>query len=118
MGGDCLEDFDLLREDRGLAEMLGHGIPSAEAAQKFLNQFHDQEKIFEAQRALPLERMAYIPGEKIATVDLDATIIESWKREARPTYAGVTGYQPVLALWAEMNVVVADEFRAGNVPAG
>ena len=27
------------------------------------------------------------------------------------------GYQPVLALWAEMNVVVADEFREGNVPA-
>lgn len=29
----------------------------------------------------------------------------------------MTGYQPVLALWAEMNVVVADEFRDGNVPA-
>ncbi|MFY9675626.1 MAG: transposase, partial [Terriglobales bacterium] len=47
----------------------------------------------------------------------DATIIESWKREAKPTYEGTTGYQPVLALWAEMNVVVADEFRDGNVPA-
>ena len=57
------------------------------------------------------------PSEKIATVDLDATIIESWKREAKPTYEGTTGYQPVLGLWAEMNVVVADEFRDGNVPA-
>jgi len=142
VGGDCLEDFDLLREDAGLAEMLGHGIPSAEAARKFLNQFHDPEKIDEAQRGLPLDRVAYIPGEsepleglaavnrdvvgelgrrcpsqKIATVDLDATIIESWKREAKPTYAGTTGYQPVLALWAEMNAGVADEFRDGNVPA-
>ena len=142
VGGDCLEDFDLLREDAGLAEMLGHSIPSAEAARKFLNQFHDAEKIAQAQRALPLDRVAYIPGEsaaleglaavnrdvvgelgrrcpseKIATVDLDATIIESWKREAKPTYEGVTGYQPVLALWAEMNVVLGDEFRDGNVPA-
>jgi hypothetical protein len=25
---------------------------------------------------------------KIATVDLDATVIESWKREAKATYAG------------------------------
>jgi hypothetical protein len=58
-----------------------------------------------------------VASEKIATVDLDATIIESWKREAKATYEGGTGYQPVLALWAEMNVVVAGQFRDGNVPA-
>lgn len=142
VGGDCLEDFDLLREDGGLAELLGHGIPSAEAARKFLNQFHDTAKVEAAQQQLGLDRVAYIPGEseplqalaavnrdviqelgrrcateKIATVDLDATIIESWKREAKPTYEGTTGYQPVLALWAEMNVVLCDEFRDGNVPS-
>ena len=49
VGGDCLEDFDPLREDAGLAEMLGHAIPSAEAARKFLYQFHDEGKIVEAQ---------------------------------------------------------------------
>jgi hypothetical protein len=27
-GGDCLEDFDCLREDRGLAAMLGHEVPA------------------------------------------------------------------------------------------
>jgi len=48
---------------------------------------------------------------------LDATIIESWKREARLTYQGISGYQPMLALWAEMDLAVADEFRDGNVPA-
>src|SRR6266568_68355 len=142
VGGDCLEDFDPLREDAGLAEMLGHAVPSAEAARKFLYQFHDEAKIEQAQRELPVGRVAMIPGEsaplealakvnqevvqelgrrcaeqKIATLDLDATIIESWKREAKFTYEGSTGYQPVLALWAEMNVVVADEFRDGNVPA-
>ena len=142
VGGDCLEDFDQLREDAGLAELLGHAIPSAEAARKFLYQFHDAAKIEQAQRELPMDRVAYIPGEsaplealaavnrdvvqelgrrcaseKIATVDLDATIIESWKKQAKPTYEGVTGYQPVLALWAEMNVVLTDEFRDGNVPA-
>src|SRR6201993_3923367 len=142
VGGDCLEDFDQLREDAGLAEMLGHAVPSAEAARKFLYQFHDGEKIEQAQQELAADRVSYIPQEnaalrglgevnhdvvqelgrrcpeqKIATLDLDATIIESWKREAKPTYEGVTGYQPVLALWAEMNVVLADEFRDGNVPA-
>lgn len=33
------------------------------------------------------------------------------------TYQGGTGYQPVLALWAEMDLCVADEFRDGNVGA-
>jgi len=35
-GGECLEDFGRLREDAGLAQMLGHEIPSPEAARKFL----------------------------------------------------------------------------------
>jgi hypothetical protein len=139
VGGDC---FDPLREDAGLAEMLGHAVPSAEAARKFLYQFHDEGKIEQAQQELAPGRVSYIPEEsaplqglaqvneevvqelgrrcaeqKIATVDLDATVIESWKREAKFTYEGCAGYQPVLALWAEMNVVVADQFRDGNVPA-
>ena len=36
VGGECLEDFDQLREDAGLAEMLGHAVPRPEAARKFL----------------------------------------------------------------------------------
>ena len=141
-GGDCLEDFDCLREDRGLAAMLGHEVPSPEAARKFLYQFHDPEKIEQAQRELPMGEVSYVPeestplrglaqvnqdvvrelarrcaGERIATIDMDATVIESWKREAKATYEGGSGYQPMVALWAEMNVVVAEEFRDGNVPA-
>jgi len=142
LGGECLEDFDRLREDAGLAEMLGYELPSPEAARKFLYQFHDEEKIEQAQQELPVGQVSYIPSEseplralaqvnrelvrevgrrcadqKIATVDLDTTVIESWKREAQPTYEGGRGYQPVLALWAEMDLVVAEEFRDGNVPA-
>ena len=54
----------------------------------------------------------------MATIDVDATILDSQKRAARWTYDGRTGYQPVVALWAEQDVVLADEFRDGNVPAG
>jgi hypothetical protein len=50
-------------------------------------------------------------------VDQDATIIESHKAAARPHYEGGHGYQPMLALWAEADLVLADEFRDGNVPA-
>jgi len=142
VGGECLEDFERLREDRGLGELIGHEFPSPEAARKFLYAFHEEEKIEEAQQQLGLGAVAYIPGEgaalqglaavnrdligvlgqrcpeqKIATVDQDSTIIESRKREALPTYEGGRGYQPMLAVWAETDVVLADEFRDGNVPA-
>lgn len=142
LGGDCLEDFDRLREDAGLAEMLGHELPSPEAARKFLYAFHDEQRIAEAQAELPVGQVSYIPNQsqplrglaqvnqelvqtigrrcadqKIATLDLDATVIESWKREAKPTYEGGCGYQPMLALWAEIDLVLADEFRDGNVGA-
>lgn len=142
LGGDCLEDFHRLREDAGLKEMLGHEMPSPESARKFLYQFHDDHAIERAQAELPAGQVSYIPEEsprlrglaqvnrelvsaigrrcpdqRIATIDLDSTVIESFKREAQKTYQGGTGYQPMLALWAEMDLAVADEFRDGNVPA-
>jgi len=109
-GGECVDDFERLRQDPGLAEMIGHELPSPSAALQFLYAFHAEEKISEAeQRRLPGE-IAYIPEEtlplaglgqvnrdlvqrfgerrpeqRIATVDQDATIIESRKLEAKPT---------------------------------
>ena len=53
----------------------------------------------------------------IATIDQDATIIESHKEAAQAHYEGGRGYQPMVAVWAEADLVVADEFRDGNVPA-
>jgi hypothetical protein len=141
-GGECADDFERLRQDPGLAEMIGHELPSPSAARQFLYAFHAEEKITEAaQRRLPGE-IAYIPEEtaplaglgqvnrdlvqhfglrrpeqRIATVDQDATIIESRKREAKATYEGERGYQPMLAVWAETGLLLADQFRDGNVPA-
>jgi Transposase DDE domain group 1 len=142
LGGECLEDFTHLRGDGGLKEMLGHEIPSPEAARQFLYQFHAAEKIEEAKQQREAEQIAFIPGEnealaglgevnrelvqelgkrcpdqRVATVDQDATIIESRKEQALRSYEGERGYQPMLAVWAEMDVVLADEFRDGNVPA-
>lgn len=142
VGGECFDDFQRLREDPGLSEMIGHGIPSPEAARKFLYQFHEEKKIEEAKqrrsgdeiasipeesealkglgwvnRALVQELGRRCPDQRIATVDQDATIIESRKQEALRTYEGERGYQPMLAVWAEMQVVLADQFRDGNVPA-
>ena len=56
-------------------------------------------------------------AQRIATVDQDATIIESHKEAAYSHYEEGRGYQPMVAVWAEADLVLADEFRDGNVPA-
>ena len=51
------------------------------------------------------------------TLDVDAHLVESSKREARMTYEGFRGYQPMIVSWAETELILADQFRDGNVPA-
>jgi hypothetical protein len=53
-----------------------------------------------------------------ATIDHDGTIIEAHKRDAQVAYEGTRGFQPLLAVWAEQQLVVSDEFRDGNVAGG
>jgi len=134
-GGDCVDDFELLREDEGL-RALGLCVPSAEAARWFLNAFHEEQALeervankgFIPEETVLLQGVAAVNRELIrkavgqetpwkATIDLDSTLIESHKREAYMTYLGEKGYHPVIAYWAEQDLVVADEFRDGNVPA-
>ena len=62
-GGECVEDFERLRQDPGLAEMIGHEVPSPRAALEFLYAFHQEEKIAEAQQRRLPEQIAYIPEE-------------------------------------------------------
>lgn len=56
--------------------------------------------------------------QKIATIDMDATIVESHKDEALYSYKKIKGYQPLNSWWWEHNYAVYTEFRDGNVPAG
>jgi hypothetical protein len=142
-GGDCMQDIDLLRRDGAMEKMLGYVPPSARAIGDFLARFHDADQLEAARaEAARQERQAFLVEEngaleglqqvqrallanlagltvlpRVATVDQDATIVESHKREARYTYKGLKGYQPMVAAWAEADLVLADEFRDGNVPA-
>lgn len=136
-GGERCEDMDRLREDQALARLLGHELPSAQAVRDFLAAFHEEdlpllqvgEKSGVPREPEWVEGLAAVSKQVIAsvqqrrpittaTLDLDATILESDKRAARPTYDGRRGYQPVFVLWAEQDLLVSDEFRDGNVPAG
>jgi len=135
-GGDCLEDIERLRSDAGLKLLLGE-MPSAEAVRFFLYGFHDEkllesrpeEGAFIAAETEPLAGLWQVNREvvlkasrkeplKEATVDQDATVVQSHKEQSQMTYLGERGYQPVINYWAEQDLILSDEFRDGNVPAG
>ena len=137
LGGDCLDDFDGLRRDRGLAALLGYELPAASTARQWLDRFHEAAAVVDRPQQgsfIPPESAALaglravvqhsvrayvgaVPPERQVTLDVDAHLIESSKRSALPTYKGFRGYQPLLVEWAETGLVLADEFRDGNVPA-
>jgi hypothetical protein len=56
--------------------------------------------------------------ERTATLDMDATVVETEKATALRCYEGNRAYQPINTWWAEQGLVVHTEFRDGNVPAG
>src|SRR5260370_19048149 len=134
--GGRAEDLDEFRQDKALALLLGHDLPAAQTARDFLGQFQagalpvlEDGKSSVASETVPLAGLATANAElildlqcrrpvKTETLDVDATVIACDKRAAKRAYDGHRGYQPVLALWAEQDVIVADEFRDGNVPAG
>jgi hypothetical protein len=141
-GGEHVEDFETLRDDDGLAELVGYELPSPTRAKEYLYAFDEgmkprggegaQQELFGGKVGLergPIEALAAAVRASVraaqlgrpcreATIDLDASIVVSEKREAAPTYTGESGYQPTLALWAEQEMVLYEEFRDGNVPAG
>ena len=141
-GGECMDDMERLREDEGLERILGYRPPASRSLKDFLDRFHDAERMTAAQQqAAEQKHLAFIPeptpalaslGRVLAssarqaaramepqtfgTVDLDGTLIASEKRAALWCYKGCKGYQPLVAAWAENGLVLADEFRDGNVP--
>lgn len=144
VGGDCPEDIRLLTNDPCLERGLGYRPPKVTAVREFLELFHDEDiellrpsrevqKSFILPSTVPVAALQEVQAltvrriarryeqqgqaQVIATVDQDATIIESHKQSALPHYQGGRGYQPMVAVWAEADLVLADEFRDGNVPA-
>jgi hypothetical protein len=112
-------------------------VPSSSAVFRYLAEFHDrdQEGLREPGRAfIPLPNEA-LKGlrlvnkdlasfvqtnrvERMATLDMDATLVESEKATALRCYEGYPAYQPINTWWAEQGLMLHTEFRDGNVPAG
>jgi hypothetical protein len=56
--------------------------------------------------------------QKHATLDQDATLVETHKADALFSYKHFRAYQPLNTYWAEHDLMLHSEFRDGNVPAG
>jgi hypothetical protein len=52
-----------------------------------------------------------------ATLNMDASIVETSKQDALFSYKGSQSYQPLSVGWTEQDLVVYSQFRDGNVPA-
>lgn len=138
LGGECVEDMERLRQDKGLEAMLGYQIPAAETARQWLDKFHDeqvmssqpQQGAFIPAESAPLAGLrepirqvirSYVekmkPGQEV-TLDVDAHLVETSKANAFYSYNGKKAFQPIEVEWAETGLVLAEEFRQGNVLAG
>ena len=112
-------------------------VPSASAVFRYLSAFHDageEKKRIEGRAFIPaasqhLQSLSWVNRDMLrfgqckapqtkATLDQDATLAETNKRQALYCYQGNKAYQPLTVWWAEQDMVVHSEFRDGNVPAG
>ena len=112
-------------------------VPSPSAIFRFLAAFHnpEEEKKREKGKAFIPSPNEHLRGlvkvnrdfvasvqkrrpKKEATLDTDATLIETQKEDALFSYKGYKAYQPLNVFWAEQELVLHTEFRDGNVPAG
>ena len=111
--------------------------PSPSSAFRYLSAFHDpeQENLRQPGRAFIPAPNLHLRGlyrtnrdllasvqhhrpQPLATLDTDATLVETNKEDALYCYKHFKSYQPLNVYWFEQDLVVHSEFRDGNVPAG
>ena len=129
------------RERRALEERWRverrRSVPSESVVFRYLERFHDagEEARRESHRAFipapneALKGLGKVNADLVsfvqsrsphtqATLDMDATLVETHKRQALYSYKKYKAYQPLTTYWAEADQIVHSEFRDGNVPAG
>ena len=112
-------------------------MPSPSSVFRYLSAFHDPNgdvdrqphKAFIPAASEHLRGLARVNADvvafvqkqrphKHATLDQDATLVETHKTQALFSYKHFRAYQPLNTYWAEHDLMLHSEFRDGNVPAG
>ena len=93
-------------------------IPKAVAGTAFIPPVKDELRgLWRVNQALLNFIQSHRPSTA-ATLDMDATPVETHKRDALHCYKRFKAYQPLNCWWAEQGTMLYSEFRDGNVPAG
>ncbi len=84
----------------------------------FIPAANDHLKSLRSLNTALVDRLQSCDPKTVATLDGDATLVETATKTALFCYEGHRAYQPYNVWWAEQQVVLHSEFRDGNVPAG
>jgi hypothetical protein len=115
-GGECIDDLAVLRADRGLERLLRRKVMAPSTAHDFLRRI--QYVGLEGLARVRQRQLAYVARSQRqtqATLDCDASLFPSRSRMAQMSYKGERGWMPMLAFWAELNLVVHEDFRHGSM---
>lgn len=127
-GAQHLSDWELLSQDAGFERIFGK-CPSVDTLERYLRKFNlsvpsrESEagqvgwvQELEGSHCHMIEQAYQAAGcPKKLTFDCDATLIPSDKEEALYCYEKYKAYQPLLVYCPELQLVLAYEFRDGNV---
>jgi len=112
-GGECLDDLAVLRADHGLERLLHRKVMAPLTARDFLRRI--QYGGLDGLAQVRQRQLAYVARrskQTQATLDCDASLFTSRSRTAQMSYKGERGW--MLAFWAELDLVVHEDFRQGS----
>ena len=127
-GGRSLSDWTYLSQEMGFQRIYGD-CPSVDTLERYLQRLEmtipnrtstygrvGYTTVLEQLHRILIQKAWALAGSpKKLTLDLDGTLIETHKREALYSYEGTKAYQPMNAYCPELSMVIAHEFRDGNV---
>ena len=127
-GGTCFSDWELLIADPGFKKMFGHCM-SVDVLERYLKRlvvtvldtktekgqsgYSTLLEMIHREMLLLAYQLAGSPES--LTLDIDTSIYRSKKSDATFCYEMVKAYQPMMAYCPELSMVVAHEFRDGNI---
>ena len=120
-GGRTLEDLRELTREAALLALLTHDVlPDPDTVGDWLRRMGDPQTGQAGLHGLGQvrdilnSRILRRDGIAAYTLDVDATLIESEKRDAQWSYKGLKGYMPMLGFLVETPICLMEEFREGN----
>lgn len=131
-GATCFSDWETMLADDGFMRLFPFPM-SVDTIERYFRRLNLVEltagktKQGRSGYSLKLERLnkrlinrAYKSHgkPKTITLDIDATLMRSYNQEALYCYQEFKAYQPIVVYSPELDMVLAHEFRDGNVYAG